>query len=133
MSVRVRFGMAMSMFLPVALSWGCSTGHRAGPDPGWVRIEVRNDLVPANAVVVHLVGDGRRLLLGDVPPAQQRELQVRQTAYRGRYTLEARTRSSTAVTSQPFVLRKGDRLVWVLRSNLVTTLQRDALPVPAGH
>lgn len=121
-SVRIRFGM--SLVLPVALSWGCSTSHRAGPDPGWVRIEVNNDLVPATAVVVHLLGDGHRTLLGDVPPAKERELQVRQTEFRGRYTLEARTGSATAVTSPPLVLRKGDRLLWVLRSNLVTTLQR---------
>jgi hypothetical protein len=124
-SVRIRFGVVL---LPVALLWGCSTGHRAGPDPGWVRIEVNNDLVPASPIVVHLVGDGRRRLLGDVPPAQQRELQVKQTDFHGRYTLEARTRSSTAVTSPPFVLRKGDRLIWVLRSNLVTALQREGSP-----
>jgi hypothetical protein len=106
-----------------ALAWGCATGRHAPPDPDWVRVEVHNDLVPAASVVVHLRGDGRRVLLGDVPPAQSRLLEFRETRFRGSYTLEAAVRGAT-LTSQSITLQPGDRLIWQLRSNLLRVNSR---------
>lgn len=83
-----------------------------------VRIEVRNDLVPATSIVVRAVGGGRRSLLGDVPPAGERELRFRDD-FRGAYVLVARAARGVTVTSPRVPLRDGDRLVWQLSNNVL--------------
>ncbi len=108
----------VGVILCAALCAGCASGHATRRSADWVLIEVRNDLVPASAVVVHIVGDGRRVLLGDVPPARTRQLQFRQSQFRGSYSLLANAQRA-AVTLQTLTLRPGDHLYWQLRSNLL--------------
>jgi len=119
--IRVRRALAV---LPVALTFACATGHRRARGADWVIVRVQNDLIPASPVVIHMIGDGRRLLLGDVPPASDRSLTFRETRFRGMYSLEARARSST-VRSQSVALRPGDTIIWQLRANLVQVRARD--------
>jgi hypothetical protein len=117
--------------LPVALALACATGPRSARGADWITVQVQNDLIPASPVVVHMIGDGRRVLLGDVPPAVERTLVFHETTFRGMYSLEATARAST-VQSQAVALRPGDTVVWQLRSNLVQIRTRDDA-TPGGH
>ncbi len=127
--IRVRRALAV---LPIALAFACATGHRRARGADWITVQVRNDLIPASPVVIHMVGDGRHVLLGDVPPAAERTLVFHETTFRGMYSLEAAAREST-VKSQTISLRPGDTIVWQLRSNLVQIRTRDASTPAGGH
>jgi len=126
--IRVRQALAV---LPVALALACATGHRRARGADWITVQVQNDLIPASPVVVHMIGDGRRVLLGGVPPAAERTLVFHETTFRGMYSLEAGARAST-VKSQAVALRPGDTIVWQLRSNLVQIRTHDDA-TPGGH
>ena len=119
--IRVRRALAV---LPVALTFACATGHRSARGADWVTVRVQNDLIPASPVVVHMNGDGRHVLLGDVPPASDRSLTFHETSFRGLYSLEARARSTT-VQSQSVALRPGDTIIWQLRANFVQVRARE--------
>jgi hypothetical protein len=111
----IRFATPLALSLLLA---ACASGARGRTSGSDVVVEVTNDLVPPTAVTVRIrTSDGRRVVVGGVAPSETRSLRYDESAYPGRYTLEADPSSGQSVASNSFALFPGARVVWRLRTN----------------
>lgn len=86
-------------------------------------LEVRNDLVPGRSITVRAVSSsGARVLIGTLSPNQTRVLRFQQPNFAGSYRFVAELDGSGQIGSNPIALTPGDRIVWMLRNNLLRIL-----------
>jgi hypothetical protein len=102
----------------------CSSSSGGGASPAGaadeVSITVENRINPRVELTVRLITpSAQRLVLGSVRPGGTSTLSYRGTLERTEYRIEAESSRGNQLTSQPFVLFPGARVVWSLPQNSV--------------
>ncbi|UCC73532.1 MAG: hypothetical protein JSV86_02930 [Gemmatimonadota bacterium] len=110
--------------LPVALLplAACATGgSEATPSAEEVVVQVENNIRPYRDVTVRiLTPSGLRQLLGSATPGRTTALRYRGNIVQDNYRLVAQVQEGEEITSQPFIMFPGARVVWTLPQNGLT-------------
>lgn len=121
MNVKARLvrGVTLAVLpLLAACAAGGAPGSGKRPRQPEIRLEVRNNLVPARSVTIRAVSAvGSRALLGAVSPGQTTVLEYTQPGFQGQYHFLAEVDGGATIRSTPMILADGVRLVWTLQTN----------------
>lgn len=108
------------LILAAALTAACAGSLRAPGQTPTAVIVVDNRRATNSTLTIDLISaEGPRSRLGDIPPRERREFQVRRTLLTGHYQLEGRHGAGGLIVSRSFTLTNGDEILWDVERNRI--------------